>query len=123
VVHAKNWYVFALKASERPDMDTPLLHSPHFNVHADANICAGNVPLPSTPTASAISEYEEAFHRSHFTHVHRTGVVKYKGGATALWRDQLRNPDSATMLAALVPAKKTLKSAIEQIAKNHRSAH
>lgn len=123
IVHAKDWYVFALKQSQRPTLETPLNHSPHFNVHADASICAGNVRLPSAPTAAAISEYEDAFYRSHFTHAHRTGVVKYKGGATALWRDQLLNPDSAAMLAALVPAKKTLKSAIEQIAKNHRSAH
>ncbi|MBC7860321.1 MAG: PRTRC system protein B [Burkholderiaceae bacterium] len=118
-----DWYVFALRDSTRPERNTRLCHSPHFNVWEGGRICSGNVDLPPALGADAIAIYEDAFFRSHFTHPNRQRAVKYKGGAAALWRDQLRSPDPDALRRALMPAKETLQNAIERIAnaaRNHR---
>lgn len=110
-----DWYVYALRESQRPDADTPLLRAPHFNVWDDGRICTGNVALPPALSADALDAYEEAFFRSHFTHSNSKDAVKYKGGIAALWRDQLDKPDAEPMHRALRPAKETLKAAIKRI--------
>lgn len=118
-----DWYVFALRDSNRPERATRLYNAPHFNVWEGGRICAGNVELPPALDADAIAVYEDAFFRSHFTHPNRQRAVKYKGGVIALWRDQLRAPDPDALRRALTPAKETLQSAIERIAnsaRNHR---
>lgn len=116
-----NWYVFALRDSARPERNTKLCHAPHFNVWEGGRICTGNVELPPALSADAIAVYEDAFFRSHFTHPNRQRAVKYKGGATALWRDQLLNPDADALRRALLPAKETLQGAIERIALSVRN--
>jgi PRTRC genetic system protein B len=122
VAQADALFVFALRMSSRPALSTKLYHSPHFNVYSDGRICTGNVKLPGAPSSEAIAEYEDAFYRSHFTHSHHPGAVKYKGGMTKLWIDQLEIPDEASMSAALKPTKFTLKQAIELIASSSRNA-
>lgn len=110
------WYVFALRQSTRPEPSTKLCHAPHFNVYDGGNICTGNVDLPPVLGAAAIAKYEDAFFRSHFTHSNRGRAVKYAGGMTALWRDQLAAPDAAAMQRALITSKETLQAAITRIA-------
>lgn len=119
VVVPGDWYVFALRTSDRPSPSTQLLHAPHFNVWDGGRICTGSVTLPPAIEADAIKSYEDAFFRSRFTHPNRTDAVKYRGGATALWIDQLNNPDMERMVRALRPAKETLRQAIERIAARH----
>ena len=109
------WFVFALRESERPGPRTPLYHSPHFNVWDGGKICTGNVSLPGALSADALTEYEAAFFRSHFTHPNRVAAVKYAGGMKALWRDQLAAANPEAMTKALKPAKETLEAAIQRI--------
>jgi PRTRC genetic system protein B len=116
VVTSGAWFVFALRDSARPTPDTKLFESPHFNVWAGGRICTGNVDLPPAITAGAIPAYEDAFHRSHFTHPNRADAVNYPGGMTALWRDQLALPDMVAMRGALKKSKETLRQAINRIA-------
>ena len=116
VATPNDWYVFALRESERPGPGTGLCHSPHFNVWGGGRICTGNVTLPGTLSAEALAQYENAFFRSHFTHPNRTDAVKYKGGMKALWRDQMATADPDAMNRALKPAKETLEAAIQRIA-------
>lgn len=116
VVIPGDWFVFAVRESSRPGPNTPLLHAPHFNVWAGGRICTGSVTLPPAIEAEAIKGFEDAFFRSRFTHPNRSDAVKYRGGATALWRDQLDQPDMEAMVRALRPAKETLRQAIERIA-------
>lgn len=111
-----DWYVFALRQSERPTPRTPLCHSPHFNVWAGGKICTGNVALPGALSAEALAQYETAFFRSHFTHPNHQTAVKYPGGMKALWRHQLTGADPAAMSRALKPAKENLEAAIQRIA-------
>jgi PRTRC genetic system protein B len=110
-----DWYVFALRESERPTPRTPLCHAPHFNVWDGGRICTGNVSLPGALSAEALVQYETAFFRSHFTHPNREGAVKYPGGMKALWLDQLASADPDVMRLALKPAKETLEAAIQRI--------
>jgi PRTRC genetic system protein B len=111
-----DWYVFALRQSERPTPRTALCHAPHFNVWNGGKICTGNVALPGALSAEALAQYETAFFRSHFTHPNREAAVKYKGGMKALWRDQLAGADPDAMNRALKPAKENLEAAIQRIA-------
>jgi PRTRC genetic system protein B len=115
IASSSDWYVFALRASDRPDPETTLYESPHMNVWAGGRICTGNVELPEHLSAETLTAYEEAFFRSRFTHPNRQDAVKAKGGMYGLWRAQLAKPDPAAMTRALKPAKETLKQAIERI--------
>lgn len=123
VAQPNSWHVFALLDSARPSLTTPLYHSPHFNVSSDGRICVGNIKMPPAPSSDAIGQYEDAFYRSHFTHPSHTGAVKYRGGMSGLWRDQLKKPDADAMRAALKPTKTSLKTAIERIASSNRNAN
>jgi PRTRC genetic system protein B len=116
VATSADWFVFALRQSERPTPRTPLCHAPHFNVWNGGRICTGNVSLPGALSAEALGQYETAFFRSHFTHPNREAAVKYKGGVKALWRDQLAAADPVAMNRALKPAKENLEAAIQRIA-------
>ncbi len=120
VVTPGDWFVYAMHDDVRPDASTPLFHSPHMNVWDHGRICTGNVKLPPAPTSDAISEFERCFFQSRFTHPNRQGAVRYKGGMNALWRDQLKKPDMASMQKALTPAKQNLGAAIEHIIATHR---
>lgn len=110
------WYVFALRKSERPEPNTKLCHAPHFNVYEGGSICTGNIDLPPVLGAAAIAKYEDAFFRSHFTHSNRGRAIRYTGGMTALWRDQLAAPDAAAMQRALITSKESLQDTISRIA-------
>ncbi|NGZ86439.1 PRTRC system protein B [Duganella aceris] len=121
VAQPHSWHVFALRDSVRPDLSTPLFHSPHFNVSPDGRICVGNIKMPAAPSSDAIGQYEDAFYRSHFTHPNHAGAVKYRGGMRQLWLDQLENADAVAMRRALKQAKATLKTAIERIASSNRN--
>lgn len=109
------WFVFALKSSERPAPETRLYHAPHFNVWEDGKICTGNVKLPNALAAEVLGEYESAFFGSFFTHSNHQSAVKYKGGMRGLWKDQLDKPDPDAMVGALKSANLTLATAINQI--------
>lgn len=115
VATPSDWFVFALRESERPVPGTKLYHAPHFNVWDGGRICTGNVKLPAALSADALAQYENAFFRSHFTHPNRKDAVKYPGGMKALWVDQLAHADPAVMRLALKPAKETLEAAIHRI--------
>lgn len=120
VATSANWYVFALRTSQRPAPAAPLFHSPHMNVWDGGRICTGNVELPEHLSADTLTAYEQAFFRSRFTHPNRQEAVKSKGGMYGLWRDQLAKPDAAAMTRALKPAKETLQQAIERISDKTR---
>lgn len=115
VATGSDWYVFALRTSQRPDATTALFDSPHMNVWHGGKICTGNVELPEHLSAETLTAYEDAFFRSRFTHPNRQDAVKAKGGMYGLWRAQLAKPDPAAMTRALRPAKETLQEAIERI--------
>jgi PRTRC genetic system protein B len=85
--------VWAVKGQQRPQPDTSLLRAPYFNVWKSGKICLGNVPVPRGTTADRIGAWHRAFFDSYFTHPNDgKGLLTYKGGAYAFWRDLLDNP-------------------------------
>jgi PRTRC genetic system protein B len=63
----KTWWVFALKGSDRPTLDTELGMAPFFNVNDSGVICIGSTRLPTTEPAANPNVWEDAFFASAFT--------------------------------------------------------
>lgn len=118
VATAGSWYIYALAQNQRPDAKTKLFKAPYFNVWEQGKICTGNVDLPAALDASAIDAYQDAFFNSRFTHPNDSRLVKYKGGASALWCDQMQAPEQQLLTpSVLVSRRETLERAIQRIAK------
>lgn len=81
--------VYALPASQRPTVDTPVLHSPVLNVFISGKLCWGNIPQPKTLSIASIPEYERAVFDSWSTHPNHGQelTVTGKGGLVRLWDD------------------------------------
>lgn len=119
IATAGDWYVYALTEHTRPHAGSKLYKAPYFNVWASGSICTGNVELPQTVGPESIAAYEDAFFRSRFTHSNDRQLVRYKGGANALWRDQLAHPDRLLLAPPHLRARKeTLEQAITRIEKD-----
>lgn len=79
--------VRALKVNKRPGADTKLSIAPYWNVDEAGGVCLGTARRPSAFSVKAISQWEQSFWESEFTHpsgVHR--LTKFQGGFTGLWR-------------------------------------
>jgi PRTRC genetic system protein B len=121
VATAKNWFVFALHSDERPTESTAMYKAPYFNVWAEGRICTGNVDLPKQIGPESIRAYEDAFFRSHFTHPNEASLVKYKGGATALWAEQIKHPEKRLLTPdVLISSKETFKQMINRVLKEQQ---
>ena len=81
--------VYALPASERPTIGTPILYSPVLNVFIDGQLCWGNIPKPKTLSIASMAEYERAVFDSWSTHPNNGQelTVTGKGGLVRLWDD------------------------------------
>lgn len=81
--------VYALPASERPDTQTVLLHSPVLNVFLNGNLCWGNIARPKTLGTASMIEFERAVFDSWSTHPNpgQESTVSGKGGLVRLWDD------------------------------------
>ncbi|WDT73656.1 MAG: hypothetical protein MPW17_22210 (plasmid) [Candidatus Manganitrophus sp.] len=44
----KELHVFAVNADQRPELDTPLLMPPFFNIYEDCRVCLGTTRAPAT---------------------------------------------------------------------------
>jgi PRTRC genetic system protein B len=54
-------HTWALSTAVRPEPETPIYHSPFFNVYEGGACCMGNIDLPQNASPGNISEWEEAF--------------------------------------------------------------
>src|SRR5450830_1694813 len=108
-------HVFAANGAARPHADTPLFKAPYFNVWEGGHVCAGNVAMPRSLDASAMSTFEQAFYGSRFTHPNDPELVACQGGSIAMWKHLLDNPDSEWEWAKwLVPCDMTLADTIKE---------
>ena len=106
---SRSWRVWAVKGAARPTEDTPVFRSPYFNVYSTAEICQGNVDVPSGTTADKIAAWNKAFFESYFTHPNGDGSpVKYRGGPYKFWSDMLDGRHATFPESALVPMERTL---------------
>lgn len=121
VASAAKWYVFALRDDARPGPGTRLFKAPYFNVYDNGAICTGNVDLPQARGPDAIAAYETAFFRSRFTHPNDSYLVKFAGGASALWAQQLAAPETELITPGILISKKmTFDQTMNHITKDER---
>lgn len=108
-VSAKGWHVLAMKESVRPTLETPLFHSPYFNVYDDGKICVGSAAIPEKRAAGTIPEWESAFFESAFTHVNgRIRKVSHPRGEYAFWKEMLDGVFETFPTEMMVPLDMTL---------------
>ena len=80
-------FVRALERSVRPESTTRLMTAPYWNVGQEAKVCLGTARAPKDASVASIRAWQEAFHRSEFTHA--LGAVRlttHRGGFVGLWR-------------------------------------
>jgi PRTRC genetic system protein B len=80
-------FVRALERNVRPEGTTQLMNAPYWNVGGDARVCLGTARAPKEASAASIPSWQDAFHRSQFTHA--LGAVRlstHPGGFVGLWR-------------------------------------
>ena len=108
-VRGKDWLVWAVQGSQRPDPSTALCQAPYFNVYSSGAICRGNVSVPPGATADKIDGWNSAFFGSFFTHPNVQGaLVNYRGGAMKFWREMLDGRFTKFPQRVLVPLERTL---------------
>lgn len=109
--------VRALAADRRPGPDTPLMIAPYWNVDGDSGrVCLGSMRVPELAGVAALSQWEQAFFQSEFTH--QTGVKRLVRGAKGyfdVW-EQVRGGRRAFPSKCLVPANETLAEFIRRCA-------
>lgn len=82
--------VFAANVDQRPDLDTPLLMPPFFNVYDDCRVCLGTTRVPATCWPDETPRWGEAFFKSEFTQAGaKDRVFLKRGSLTSFWRARL----------------------------------
>lgn len=108
---AGKWKVFAVKGNERPTPETLLYRSPFFNTWQSGEVCRGTVDLPKSCLPENLGKWESAYFDTVFTHPNDDGpnkLVKFRGGAYALWKSLLDGKHAKFPDKVLVPTKLTL---------------
>lgn len=112
LVRDSQLWVYAVKGNKRPDADTALFHAPLMNLYADGALCTGSMAKPQSTLVESITQWENAFWDSRFTHPNHPRPVSFKGGlhafSNALLDGQFRKfPDRV-----LRPMKRTLQDVV-----------
>ena len=111
---SRNWYVWAVKGDARPTEGTQLFRAPYFNVWESGRICVGNVDLPERATTGKLEEWNSAFFDSWFTHPNvQHGLVHYRGGSYAFWRDMLDGKHASFPEGVLVGLDRSMGEALQ----------
>jgi PRTRC genetic system protein B len=112
-VSAGQLFVRALSRNRRPKPDTRLRTAPYWNTACTGEVCPGTMRVPETGNLNLLSEWEEAYFRSEFTHP--SGLVrltKHPGGFAELWKE-LRDGECSFPTSLLVDAHQTLAQFID----------
>jgi len=107
-------FVRALEQDTRPDPNTTLKTAPYWNSEGSRGlVCVGSMRIPQEVTVASISEWENAYFSSAFTHV--SGAVRltsHPGGFVGLW-SSLADCQDSFPTEFLTDAKQTLQEFIE----------
>ena len=77
----------ALKENRRPAADTKLCVAPYWNVYDTGSVCLGSMRAPDSSTAASISQWEQSFYESEFTHGNVGRLTRYPLGFEGLWKE------------------------------------
>lgn len=85
----KELHVFAVNADQRPELDTPLLMPPFFNIYEDCRVCLGTTRAPATCWPDETQRWGEAFYKSEFTQAGaKDRLFLKRGSLAAFWRSR-----------------------------------
>jgi PRTRC genetic system protein B len=82
--------VFAVKGKTKPVAKTQLCHAPYFNIHANGQVCMGNVNIQNdrhTCLETFMLQWERYFFGSYFSHT-LAGGSRLKQNIVQLWQEQ-----------------------------------
>ncbi len=84
-VAGRDLFVRAIATDSRPGAATPLKTAPYWNTNV--RVCPGSMRVPDSSDVASISQWEDAFFQSEFTHA--AGAVRltnHSEGFIGLWR-------------------------------------
>jgi PRTRC genetic system protein B len=107
-----NLWIRALARNERPSGDSSLFCAPYWNCSGNGSVCMGSSRIPRTMRVEQITEWEDSFFASEFTHAGQNAKpCLFKGGLLSMWhllRGQAKFP-----LSYLRPVNQSLKQFVE----------
>jgi len=78
--------VRALASNARPSSATALHVAPYYNVNIEGLVCQGTMRAPDETTVASMTQWEQAFFESEFTHIYGSGhFTRHAGGVAGLW--------------------------------------
>jgi PRTRC genetic system protein B len=104
----------ALNTPQRPDAGTGLMVAPYWNTESThGNVCEGSMARPRETEINGMTEWEEGFFNSQFTHPSGMGkLTSHPGGFMGLWTE-LAGADQFPG-KYLVPCRQTLGEFVEE---------
>jgi len=108
-------FVRALEQDTRPSANTPLKTAPYWNSEGSRGlVCVGSMRIPQEVTVESISEWENAYFSSAFTHV--SGAVRLTShpGVFAGLRSSLADCQCFFPTEYLTDAKQALREFIDE---------
>ena len=81
----------ALASDARPSSATALHVAPYYNVNINGLVCQGTMRAPDESSVASMTQWEQAFFESEFTHIYGSGhFTRHVGGVADLWRSLAR---------------------------------
>ena len=79
IARARTLYVYALVKNERPNLSTPLMLAPYWNIFSSNAVCQGSMVVPESVAASDTSSWTDTFFKSNFTGLNTTARWNFRG--------------------------------------------
>lgn len=105
---ATELFVYAIKGTDRPTIETELYQAPFFNVWEQGRVCNGNAVLPAPERRGDTKEWEKTFFGSFFTHANVYAKDRLIVGKqpSAFWREMLKKQPKKFPERVLAPLEK-----------------
>lgn len=83
--------ILAVAGTDRPNPETQVYRAPYMNLYSLGEMCRGSSPMPKVFTPEAMTNFENAFFNSAFSHTNLRGsaICRHPGGPVKMW-DELR---------------------------------
>jgi PRTRC genetic system protein B len=75
----------ALTENRRPVATTKLAVAPYWNLSDCGTVCTGSMRRPESASVANITDWEQGFYESAFTHANVGRLTRHKGGFEGLW--------------------------------------
>ena len=114
MTHGRELFVRALAEDCRPTADTRLRNAPYWNTDSAGRVCLGSMRVPEEASVGSLSQWENAYFASEFTHP--SGAVRlttHPGGFLGLWSN-LAGRKQSFPVKFLADCEQTLQEFVEK---------